>query len=66
VGALEMEASRPSKEEAMNWSEAVAIVGFLAFVYFLRHLLRAWRSPEFKADLGRLRNQRRRRKEARR
>lgn len=44
----------------MSWSEVVFIVSFLGLVHFLRASVRAWRSPELKADLERLREMRRR------
>ncbi len=50
----------------MNWSGVVFVLSFLATAYFMREAIRAWRAPEMGRDLERLREQRRRRKEARR
>ncbi len=44
----------------MNWSGAVFVLSFLATVYFMREAIRAWRSQEFRRDLERLRENRRR------
>ena len=52
--------------EAMTWSEDVFVVSFLSLVYWLREVVRPWRSPELKRDIARLREQRRQRKQARR
>jgi hypothetical protein len=41
---------------------AILVVSLLALVYFMREACRAWRSPELKNDLERLRQQRRIRK----
>lgn len=56
----------------MNWKElfspmAIPIVFFLCLgIYFIRECIRSYRSPEFKADMERFREQRRRKKAARR
>jgi hypothetical protein len=44
------------------WSVVVFVISFCALVYALRALAGAWRSPEMKRDLARLREQRRSRK----
>ncbi len=48
----------------MTWDEVVFIFAFCSFVYFAKEGLQ--RYPLFSEDLERLREQRRRRKEARR
>jgi hypothetical protein len=50
----------------MNVNEFLFILGFLLVAWSLRELVRTWRSPKFKQDLQRLREQRRRRKATRR
>jgi len=50
----------------MTWSGFVFTVAFCSVIYFLRGAIRAWRSPEFRQDLERLREMRRIRKAARR
>ncbi len=49
-----------------TWSCIVFVLGFCGSVYFLREAIRAARTPEFKRDMEKLREQRRRRKSARR
>jgi hypothetical protein len=48
----------------MTWNEFVFVAAFCMLVYFAREAYRAFQ--EFKTDLDRLREQRRRRKAARR
>jgi hypothetical protein len=50
----------------MTLSEFVFLFSFCSTIYFLRASWRFGRSPEFKRDLERLREQRRNRKAARR
>lgn len=50
----------------MKWSAVVLVVSFCAAVSFLRGAWRVFRSPEFRRDIGRLREQRLNRAAARR
>lgn len=50
----------------MNWSGVTFVFAFCSAVYFLKNIITVALSPEFKADQERLREQRRRRKAARR
>lgn len=47
-------------------SAVLFVLSVCAMVYFLRGLIRVWRSPEFKRDMEWLRENRRRRIAARR
>ena len=49
-----------------TWSCFVFVLSFCACVHFLRGMIQAARSPEFKRDVEQLREQRRRRKTSRR
>jgi hypothetical protein len=48
----------------MNVGAAIFVLSFLATVYFIRAVIRAWRGPEMRRDLERLRENRRRMGEA--
>jgi hypothetical protein len=48
------------------WQEIVFVVACCSLVYFARQSIRAYQSPEFRRDMERLREQRRRRSAARR
>jgi hypothetical protein len=50
----------------MNWNGMLFVLGFLVAVYCARELARTVLSPQFKLDIGQLREQRRRRRCARR
>jgi len=50
----------------MNWDGVVFVLAFCSLIYFGHGAIRAACSPEFKRDLERLREQRRRRKAAKR
>lgn len=50
----------------MNWNAALFIFSFLMIVYLVRESIRSIRSVDLKRDIARLREQRRRRKAARR
>jgi len=50
----------------MNWAAIAFVFAFCSAVYFLKNIIIVSLSPEFKADMERLREQRRRRKAARR
>jgi|HubBroStandDraft_6_1064221.scaffolds.fasta_scaffold24294_6 hypothetical protein len=50
----------------MNLSAAVFVCSFLSLVYFFREVIRSFRSPEFRRELARMRENRRLRKAARR
>jgi hypothetical protein len=50
----------------MNLSAAVFVCSFLSLVYFFREAIRSFCSPAFKRDRERTRENRRRRKAARR
>lgn len=67
-----MEASRTlpffaiQAKHIVNWACVVFVCSFLALVYFTREAFRAFVSPEFKSDMRRLNEQRRRRRAAKR
>lgn len=48
------------------WGGVAFVIVFCATVHFIRLAIRAYQAPEFKRDLAALREQRRRRKAAKR
>lgn len=50
----------------MTAAGLIFVVSFVGLIYFAKAAFKAWQSPEFKRDMERLREQRRRRKASRR
>lgn len=50
----------------MTWDGFIFIFAFCSVVYFLREAVKSFRSPEFRDDIRRLREQRRLRKACKR
>jgi hypothetical protein len=50
----------------MDWYRCFFVLWFLGCAFLAKRVLAAWRHPEFKADIARLRERRRLRKAARR
>jgi len=52
--------------EGDDWLFVLFVAAVCALAYFIRDVVRVYRSPQFKADMARLREQRQRRRAARR